>query len=332
VEITISNINITQIPADLLVLKHADRFYGADKKVAQIVGFDDFVPVGKSRFVSGTGVEASEILFIGVGPLAEFRYERIQEFGTQAIKLARKHPSLVRHLALTIHGPGYGLDAEQSFLSMIAGIVSEWRRVDSSLRKVTVAELSDKRCEQLNRLLQQRLGEFGLTKGQQRDTVIVPDLGNDSTRSSPAASNIIQFGARAEVKPRLFVAMPFADEFIDEFEIGFREAAKSSDYICERLDLESFTGDIVAEIKKRILGSHGIIALLNTHNPNVFLEIGFAWAHSKPTILVAKEDVRLPFDIGGHRCIRYRSINQLRQMLTAEIASLKAQGVLAISA
>jgi hypothetical protein len=331
VEIVISNTNITQVPADLLVLKHADKFHGADKTVARIVGFDDFVPIGKSRFVSGAGVAASEVLFIGVGPLIDFRYERIQGFGAQAIKLARKHHNLIRHLALTIHGPGYGLDPEQSFLSMIAGIVSEWRCVEGSLRTVTVAELSDKRCEQLNRLLQQRLDEFRLTKSQRRDTVMVPDSGNSPAGPSTAESNINQFGARAEVRPRLSAAMPFADEFIDEFEIGFHEAAKSSDYICERLDLESFTGDIVAEIKKRILGSHGIIALLNNHNPNVFLEIGFAWAHSKPIILVAKDGVKLPFDISGHRCIRYRSISQLRQTLTAEIASLKARGVLAIS-
>jgi hypothetical protein len=135
-------------------------------------------------------------------------------------------------------------------------------------------------------------------------------------------SNVVQFGVRAEEKPRLFVAMPFADDFIDEFEIGFHEAAKASAFICERLDLEAFTSDIVEEIRNRIVESHGVIALLNGHNPNVLLEIGFAWAHGKPTILVAKENVRLPFDVSAHRCIRYRNISQLRELLTSEIARL----------
>jgi nucleoside 2-deoxyribosyltransferase len=122
--------------------------------------------------------------------------------------------------------------------------------------------------------------------------------------------------------------MPFAEDYVDEFEIAFCEAARASEYICERLDLESFTGDIVTEIKRRILDSNGVIALLNDHNPNVFLEVGFALAHDKPTILVAKTDVKLPFDVSGHRCVRYRSITQLRQTLSTEIAALKAQGVL----
>jgi hypothetical protein len=124
--------------------------------------------------------------------------------------------------------------------------------------------------------------------------------------------------------------MPFADDFLDVFQIGFCEAARASAFICERLDIstDAFTGDIVAEIKKRILGSEGVLALLNDHNPNVFLEIGFAFAHNKPTILVAKHGIHLPFDVSGHRCVRYRNIVDLRDSLTREIASLKAQGVL----
>ena len=85
-------------------------------------------------------------------------------------------------------------------------------------------------------------------------------------------------------------------------------------------------------MKKRILTSHGIIALLNGNNPNVFLEIGFAFAHDKPTILVAAEADQLPFDVRGHRCIRYRSIVQLRELLKQEIGALKAQGVFALTA
>ena len=125
--------------------------------------------------------------------------------------------------------------------------------------------------------------------------------------------------------------MPFADDYLDEFHIGFCEAAKASSFICERLDLETFTGDIVAEIKKRILSSHGVLALLNGHNPNVFLEIGFALAHNKPVILVAKKETKLPFDVSGQRCILYRNIVDLRDRLTREIANLSAQGLLKAS-
>ncbi len=256
----------------------------------------------------------------------------IQELPRQALRLARQHTRVIRHIALTIHGPGYGLDPEESFLCMIAGVVSEWRQSDGDTMRITIAERSEKRCEILARMLLENANDLGLANTGHGGVVKVLDQLQAANATVPPGTNIVKFGVRAEEKPRLFVAMPFAEDFIDEFEIAFHEAAKASEYICERLDLEAFTGDIVTEIKRRIVGSHGVIALLNSHNPNVFLEIGFALAHNKPTILVAKEGTKLPFDVSGHRCLLYKSIAGLRKALTAEIAALKAQGVLARSA
>jgi hypothetical protein len=232
-----------------------------------------------------------------------------------------------------VHGPGYGLDPEQSFLSMIAGIVAEWTLGDGPLAKITIAERSEKRCDLLDRMLQKVAPSFGLRSGGRSRSVFVP-AGVDEAKGErfSAGSNVVEFGTRAEEKPRLFVAMPFAEDYLDEFHIGFCEAANANSFLCERLDLETFVGDVVTEIKRRILGSHGVLALLNDHNPNVFLEIGFALAHNRPTILVAGRDTKLPFDVSGQRCIRYRSIWDLRDTLTREIALLKEQGVLVRSA
>jgi len=214
---------------------------------------------------------------------------------------------------------------------MLAGIVSEWKHKKSAVENVFVVERHEKRCDQLSKVLTERLDEFGLQMNTNGDFVTVTQS-EESTENEVETTNIIQFGARADEQPRLFVAMPFAAEFIDEYEIGFHEAAKASAFICERLDLQTFTGDIVTEMKKRIVESHGVIGLVNGHNPNVFLEIGFALAYGKPTILVAKEGVELPFDLRSHRCVRYKNISQLRELLKAEIASLKAQGRLVAGA
>jgi len=211
---------------------------------------------------------------------------------------------------------------------MIAGIIAEWTQRATSLNRITVVEQSPKRCELLSKLLQDQRTDFGLLRGTEQYSVSVPERAQNKTLQKASDTNVIQFGARAERKPRLFVAMPFTEEFFDEYEIGFCEAAKASDFICERLDLEHFTGDVVSEIKRRILESHGVIALVNGHNPNVFLEIGFSLAHNKPTIIIAKEGVKLPFDVSGQRCIIYRNISHLRDQLSRAIAALLAQGVL----
>lgn len=327
-ELVISNANVTQVAADLIVMKHANGFRGADEVVARAVGFTSTVPAGEFAFHNGRGTAANEVLFVGVGPLRSFRYEQIQQFGQRAVALTFQHRPGAQHLVLTIHGPGYGLDLEEAFLSMIAGVIAELKSHQHGIKTISIVDRSDKRCDEIFAVLQKHSQQFGLTAGTHRSFKLIGAAG----QHAEAASNIVQFGSRAEAKPKLFVAMPFAEEFIDEFEIGFREAARASDFICERLDVEHFTGDIVAEIKRRIIESHGVLALLNGHNPNVYLEIGFAFAHNKPTILVAKEGVGLPFDVSGHRCLRYKSIIQLREALAKEIAGLKATGVLVKSA
>ena len=79
---------------------------------------------------------------------------------------------------------------------------------------------------------------------------------------------------------------------------------------------------------KRIVSSHGVIALLNGRNPNVFLEVGYSWANNRPTILILKDGEEMPFDVRGQRCIRYKSIIQLEKALADEIGGLKAKGLL----
>jgi hypothetical protein len=318
--IRVLNSDVAQVPADLLVLKYADGYYGADKAIAAALKFNSHVSPGGKRFVRGENIAAEEVLFLGVGPLHTFRYERIQEFGQKAVRLASESRQKVNRLALTVHGPGYGLDPEEAFLSMIAGIVNGWKSSNNAIEEIIISEISRSRCELLNSALKHRCGEFGVLWDTRTETAL---LQRDSKTNA-----ISDFGAHVEAMPRLFVAMPFSEEFQDVFEFGFHEAARRNGFVCERLDFASFTGDIVSEIKIRIVSSAGVIALLDTLNPNVFLEIGFAWAHEKPTILVAKNEVVLPFDVRGHRCIFYRNLVNLRDALSAELDALKNSGVL----
>jgi hypothetical protein len=330
-DIVISQTDILAAKADLIVLKYADAFHGADGAVARAIEFNGHLSPGQTRLLPGKGIAASWVLFIGVGPLHEFRYGQIQEFGALAVQHASSSfRAAVSHIALTIHGPGYGLDTEQAFLAMLAGIVQEKARTGVPLKRVTIAERSQSRFDLLNSILLERGHEFGLAPGS--DPHSFKTGGSTPDVPERVSAEIIDFGERAEHKPKLFIAMPFAEDFIDEYEIGFCEAGKANGYVCERLDVAAFTGDIVVEMQRRILSSHGVIALLNGGNPNVFLEVGFALAHNKPIVLVADESEQIPFDVRGHRCVRYRSITKLREALTQEIGALKAQGVLIKSA
>jgi nucleoside 2-deoxyribosyltransferase len=123
--------------------------------------------------------------------------------------------------------------------------------------------------------------------------------------------------------------MPFSDDYLDQWELAMQPAAHDNQVIIERLDHgQHFTGDIVAEIRNRIERSAGVVALLDAHNPNVFLEVGYAWGVRKPAILLLHDDHDPPFDIKSQRLIRYKRVGQLKTLLTTEIKGLLASAVI----
>jgi hypothetical protein len=301
------------------VLKHADDFYGVDLKIAELIGFKSKVPEGKTRVVPGRRTEATRIAFLGVGPLAGFEYSKIREFGRRAIEVAGKL-ELTKRVCMPIHGPGYGLDEAEAFSSLIAGVVDAATDHDVSrnIEAVEIVELQPARARRFQEILRRLIGASDIREGSVEGV-------NPTALSALVA--LESFGPQSELKTRLFVAMPFKDEFNDEWEISIQEAANSLQMLCERIDKSAFTGDISAEIKRRIEQYDGLIALLNGANPNVFLEIGYAWAKNKPTVLLAKEGQDLPFDVKGQRCLFYKGIADLRTKLKSELGQLQSSGI-----
>jgi hypothetical protein len=121
-------------------------------------------------------------------------------------------------------------------------------------------------------------------------------------------------GAQIEVKdikidvkkPKAFVVMQFPDEYNDLYKEVIRPVTEDYGYECERADEAHTTNPILQDIIQSIKESSVIIADITPNNPNVFYEVGYAHAISKPTILLCdrKRD-KLPFDISGFRTLFY---------------------------
>jgi hypothetical protein len=325
VELAVVAADIRERPCDLLVLKHADGFYGVDAIVSESLGFRAGVPEGEVAFLAGRNIEARKVLYIGVGPLGQFRYPQIRTFGRRALELAARSSGSTQVLCTPLHGPGYGLDEREAFLSLVGGFLDgiESGVFPEDLERVEIVELSSRKAERLKKILSE---------------VIASTLRFEDKRASPqdrqtfslaAASHqgLSSFGVESERKTKLFVAMPFAPEHSDVWEIAIQESCQTAGILCERVDEQAYTGDILTQITSRLRNASGVLALLNDANPNVFLEIGFAWGTGKPTILIAKKGTSLPFDVQGQKCIQYTSIANLRSVLAAELISLKAQRV-----
>ena len=156
--ITVKQGDILSRPCDLLVLKHADGFFGVDAHVASHIGFSGSVPQGRVRVLPGRGTDARHIAFIGVGPLVEFGYSGIRKFGKDVIDVAHKRASGIRRICMPIHGPGYGLDEAEAFSSLIAGLVdgAGVHEISSKIDEVEIVEINSgraKRCAAILRTL-----------------------------------------------------------------------------------------------------------------------------------------------------------------------------------
>ena len=118
--------------------------------------------------------------------------------------------------------------------------------------------------------------------------------------------------------------MPFADEMSDLFHYGIQGAVNGAGLLAERADLATFTGDVMEWVRARISNAKLVIADLTSSNPNVFLEVGYAWGKGIPTVLIARNTEVLKFDVRGQRCILYSSIKDLEEKLERELLGLSA--------
>lgn len=327
-DIRIAEGDALQIPVDVLVLKYAQALYGVDELVVEKLELDaagkgvrERLPKpGGFSLIDANGVlGAKRVLFVGVVTLRAFGYEAIRDFARRSLmSLAGALPS-ASHVAITLHGAGYGLDENEAFRSELAGLLDAIESGDcpQGLRQLTIVERNPGRV----RRLQQQLREL-LPGGP---ATFVPS----SARASPASrlEPLRSAGAESQTKAHVFVAMPFASEFDDRFHYGIQQAVNTAGYLCERADLATFTGDVIAWVKERIDTASLLVADLSTANPNVYLEVGYAWGKGIPTVLLAAEAADLRFDVKGQRCLIYKSIRTLEELLTRELRNLRGKAV-----
>jgi hypothetical protein len=316
--------NVLDYPCDVLVLKYAQAFYGADSEVAGILlggpgKKPDLEPApGESVLVSTRGkLAARDVLFVGVVPLGSIGYGEIRELAQRALRELGQRSPEVEHIAMTIHGVGRGLDERESFLAQIGGLLDSVGQQSSprALRKISIVEKNSGRRERLRRILEE------ITPLPSRSAPRELSLSTPTPRSAP---NPLDAGLDSESKKHIFVAMPFDDSMDDVFELGIQEKVSGAGFLCERLDKTPFLGDVLDRIKRRIETASLVIADISGGNPNVYLEVGYAWGKGRPTLLIAKQEEVLKFDVQGQRCIKYKSIVDLRKQLDQWLANPNA--------
>ena len=318
VRIRIDCANALTFSTDVLVLKHAQALYGLDAAVVEKLS-EKQVEIaspkqGSVEIVESLGaIAATRVMFVGVCELRRFSYTEIRDFARRSLASLASQDYGITSVAFTIHGPGYGLDENESFDSQLAGLLEaiESGAVPESLTDIHIIELNKNRAKRLDERLSSLLPE---------DSVVTSRGGTPHY-----ADSLKNAGFGSSSKPHVFVAMPFAKEMDDTFHYGIQGAAYASGFLCERADLSTFTGDVLDWVKARISTAELVVADLSSANPNVYLEVGYAWGCKVPTVLLARNSKELKFDVRGQRCIVYSSIKELEDKLSAELSGLRTR-------
>jgi hypothetical protein len=309
--------------ADVLVLKYAQQLHGADAGAAAVLGetYGGIVsempkPDDYRTYDAREPLGAKHVIFLGVPPLRAFGYKEIRYFGRNALRITALTYPEARSIALTVHGPGYGLDEIECFRSLVAGLLdqlnaSEW----PELKQISILENVSRRVVRFSKELDL------LLKPSQVNTNRSEGINTDLMSDAP--ERLRSAGLASESKRLLFVAMPFRDDMADLYDYGILNAAERAGFLCERADQAHFTGDVLDWVRARIEAATLVVADLSYANPNVYLEVGYAWGRGKPTILLMREGDDLKFDVKGQRCLIYTRIKDLEQRLHSELCSLK---------
>lgn len=322
IKISVNLGNALSEQADVLVLKYAQAPYGVDEAVIRILnGAGNNVqlpkPWGFRLEESVQGIAAARILFIGVPPLREFGYREIRTFARKALTaLAGKAPE-TKHILLTVHGPGYGLDETEAFEAEVAGLVDAVQGDDfpENLRKITIIERNAGRAKRLEKALTGLLPDRKIARAGE----VV------RTENSKTSEKLRTAGYSSDAKDHVFVAMPFKEEMDDIYHYGIQSAVNAAGFLCERADLSTFTGDVLEWVRMRIRSASLVVADLTDANPNVYLEVGYAWGTGVRTVLLAKSTDHLKFDVRGQRCLIYKKIKELEDSLTSELRRLREE-------
>lgn len=330
VEIDIHHGDAKNIGTDLLVLKYMENAEGVGKEIAHAMGlnsqelefnhltstgvpvFENLPDVGESKlfddFPQESKIKARNVLYIGVKPAPNFRYQDIRRFARRSLMIASQEIENAEHITLTIHGPGYGLDEREAFESELAGLIEAVQEGSAppELKRISVVEVDPKRAKRLDEII----GEF------------IP--GRVIERNQSPTEQARSVGYDSEEKPHLFIAMPFDEEFEDVYYLGIEDAVHTAGYLCERIDQGYFTGNITEQIKNRIQSASLVIADLTNANPNVYLEVGYAWGTNVPTLFLTQDTDDLKFDVQQHNTITYDrySLRKLNDELSETLSEL----------
>ena len=149
--------------------------------------------------------------------------------------------------------------------------------------------------------------------------------GNANDRDAPHTRTADEHNQAQQPQLRCFVIQPFdRGKFDKRYNDAFEPALRDAGFAAYRVDQDPGTDVLIDAIEQGIRSAAICLADVTADNPNVWYELGFAYAASKPVILTCcdEREGALPFDIQHRHVIRYQSesasdFDNLKRQVTA---------------
>lgn len=112
--------------------------------------------------------------------------------------------------------------------------------------------------------------------------------------------------------PTCFVIQPFNDTYNKRFESLYKPAIEAAGMTAYRVDQDSSAVVLVEAIEKNIKQAAVCLADISEDNPNVWYELGFAYAAGRPIVMACsdqrgKTGKSFPFDIQHRAIVTYKT-------------------------
>ncbi|MBB5508733.1 nucleoside 2-deoxyribosyltransferase [Paraburkholderia atlantica] len=136
--------------------------------------------------------------------------------------------------------------------------------------------------------------------------------------------------------PICFAIQPFTDLYNKRFDDLYKPAIEATGMTAYRVDQDSSATVLVEAIEKNIKRAAVCLADITEDNPNVWYELGFAYAAGRPVVMACSDErqkagKRFPFDIQHRAIVTYktespRDFQAFNDNLTNKLKAMLEQG------
>ncbi len=333
--------NIAEVDADVIALKYAKGLHGADRVIAglltmaKIVTDPDQVDPDVNEYVTFDTppfMPADKVLFVGTTYLSAIGYQGIRDWAARVLSALEEAAPDTEHIAMTIHGPGFGLDETEAFRQQIEGVFDAMNAdtLPPALKHITVCEFDKRRVGRLQDVVHNLALAIDTIEQDGDDFRLVGTTHTDTPDQQDTFAPVMP------ERPNAFVVLSDTGNADDLFYFGIQQPTHTYGLLCERVDYSPAADNDTAapydfqQIRNHIDRATMVIIDLTRATQFDMLQLGYALGRGRPLLLIA-QDADTPTEIAIENdlhVVRYRSIKDVEQAIDAFLQQLVESGTL----